>query len=55
MFLWMSRTVRIDGHPRANGILDTIMVCKAHGIQAPKEFDDLNVLEKLESAVVHEW
>lgn len=31
------------------------MVCKAHGIVVPKEFEDTTVLETLESAVVHEW
>lgn len=49
------RPVRIDGHPRANGLLDTIMVCKAHGIKVPVEFEDTTVLETLETAVVHEW
>ncbi|KAK4700058.1 acid phosphatase, partial [Phenoliferia sp. Uapishka_3] len=47
--------VRIDGHPRANGLLDTIMVCKAHGIKVPSEFEDPAVLQTLETAVVHEW
>jgi hypothetical protein len=49
------RPIRIDGSPRANGILDTIMVCKAHGIKVPSEFEDVKVLETLEAAVVHEW
>ena len=35
--------------------LDTIMVCKAHGIKVPVEFEDPTVLETLETAVVHEW
>lgn len=47
--------IRIDGHPRANGILDTIMVCRAHGIKVPVEFEDVKTLETLETAVVHEW
>ncbi|KAM0751178.1 phosphoglycerate mutase-like protein [Meredithblackwellia eburnea MCA 4105] len=47
--------IRIDGHPRANGILDTVMVCRAHGIKVPKELEDPNTLEILERSVVHEW
>ncbi|KAI5480425.1 acid phosphatase [Pseudohyphozyma bogoriensis] len=52
---YINGPVRIDGHPRANGILDTVMVCLAHKIRVPKEFDDEKLLETLENAVVHEW
>jgi acid phosphatase len=31
------------------------MVCRAHGIKVPKEFEDIKVLETLEHAVLHEW
>lgn len=47
--------LRIDSKPRANGILDTIYVSRAHGIRTPVEFQDPLVLKTLEQAVVHEW
>lgn len=57
--LWYSKSnrapIRIDGHPRVSGILDTIKVCQAHGIPVPAEFNDPVVMEKLERAVVGEW
>lgn len=47
--------LRIDSSPRANGVLDTLMVCRAHGIKVPKVFERRDVLEVLERGVVHEW
>ncbi|GAA5947990.1 hypothetical protein JCM3765_007059 [Sporobolomyces pararoseus] len=47
--------IRIDSNPRASGILDTLMVCRAHGIKVPKVLQDPKVLTVLENAVVHEW
>lgn len=47
--------LRIDSSPRASGVLDTLMVCRAHGIEVPRVFEDRRVLETLETAVVHEW
>lgn len=47
--------LRIDSSPRANGILDTLYVARAHGIRTPDEFEDPKVLRALEEAVVHEW
>jgi acid phosphatase len=47
--------LRIDSTPRANGVLDTLMVCRAHGIKVPSVFEDTKVLRVLETGVVHEW
>ncbi|KAJ7275028.1 histidine phosphatase superfamily [Mycena rebaudengoi] len=37
--------IRIDGKPRASGVLDTV----------PPEFEDKAILDTIEKAVVHEW
>ncbi|GAA5908180.1 hypothetical protein JCM6882_005965 [Rhodosporidiobolus microsporus] len=49
--------VRIDSSPRANGILDTLLVCRAHGIALPPSIEARaeEVLGGLERAVVREW
>ncbi|KAI1798013.1 phosphoglycerate mutase-like protein [Ganoderma leucocontextum] len=47
--------IRLDGKPRASGILDTIRAADAHGVKVPPEFKEEGVLEKIEQAVVAEW
>ncbi|KAL1716674.1 histidine phosphatase superfamily [Schizophyllum commune] len=47
--------IRIDGKPRASGILDTIRAATAHGIKVPPEFEEKAVVDVLERAVVNEW
>lgn len=47
--------IRIDGKPRASGILDTIRAASAHGIKVPPEFEEKGVMDIIEKAVVHEW
>ncbi|KAH8115945.1 phosphoglycerate mutase-like protein [Phellopilus nigrolimitatus] len=47
--------IRLDGQPRASGILDTIRASTAHGIKVPPEFEDRSVMELIEKAVVTEW
>ncbi|KAH9897039.1 phosphoglycerate mutase-like protein [Cubamyces lactineus] len=47
--------VRLDGRPRASGILDTIRASEAHGIQVPPEFKEKDVIDVIEKAVVTEW
>lgn len=47
--------IRLDGKPRASGILDTIRAATAHGISIPPEFKDPGVMDLIEKAVVHEW
>ncbi|KAI0746993.1 phosphoglycerate mutase-like protein [Daedaleopsis nitida] len=47
--------VRLDGKPRASGILDTIRAAKAHGVKVPPEFDEKGVQDVIEKAVVTEW
>lgn len=46
---------RVDGHPRLNGILDTVRASKAHGIPIPAVFEDEKVMNLVERAVVDEW
>ncbi|KZV84235.1 phosphoglycerate mutase-like protein [Exidia glandulosa HHB12029] len=46
-------SVRIDGKPRASGILDTAAV--AHGVRVPSDFQDPSVVGLLEKAVCAEW
>ncbi|KAJ3866489.1 histidine phosphatase superfamily [Lentinula novae-zelandiae] len=47
--------VRIDGKPRASGILDTIRAATAHNIRVPPEFEEKGVIDIIEKAVVAEW
>ncbi|EJD54828.1 phosphoglycerate mutase-like protein [Auricularia subglabra TFB-10046 SS5] len=47
--------VRIDGKPRASGILDTVKAAVAHGIRVPSDFQDPGVVGLLEKAVCVEW
>ncbi|CCA68200.1 related to acid phosphatase ACP2 precursor [Serendipita indica DSM 11827] len=47
--------VRVDGKPRASGILDTIRAAKAHNIRVPREFNDQSTMDLIEFAVVTEW
>ncbi|TRM60384.1 histidine phosphatase superfamily [Schizophyllum amplum] len=47
--------IRVDGKPRASGILDTIRASVAHGIKIPPEFEEKAVMDVLERAVVNEW
>lgn len=46
---------RVDGHPRLNGILDTVRASKAHGLTIPAVFEDEKVMNQVERAVVDEW
>lgn len=46
---------RIDGHPRLNGILDTVKAASAHGIKVDPVFKDPKVAETMEKAVCAEW
>lgn len=47
--------VRLDGKPRASGILDTVRAARAHGINIPPELRDNAVIDPLERAVIEEW
>ncbi|KAJ4468793.1 histidine phosphatase superfamily [Lentinula aciculospora] len=49
------RPVRIDGIPRASGILDTIRAATAHNVKVPPEFEEKAVMDVIEKAVVAEW
>ncbi|KAJ6486924.1 histidine phosphatase superfamily [Mycena sanguinolenta] len=58
------RPIRIDGRPRASGVLDTIRAAIAHGVKVPSEFEDKAVIDVVvrfvfrgyqEQAVVAEW
>ncbi|TFK41610.1 histidine phosphatase superfamily [Crucibulum laeve] len=47
--------IRVDGKPRASGVLDTIRAAVAHGIKVPSEFEDKSIIDAIERAVVSEW
>jgi acid phosphatase len=47
--------IRVDGRPRASGVLDTIRAAVANGVKVPAEFNDSTVMDVLEKAVVKEW
>ncbi|KAI0264755.1 histidine phosphatase superfamily [Gloeopeniophorella convolvens] len=47
--------LRLDGKPRASGVLDTVRAAMAHGIKVPPEFEDRSVTGTIEKAVVNEW
>ncbi|KAI0073642.1 phosphoglycerate mutase-like protein [Panus rudis PR-1116 ss-1] len=47
--------IRLDGKPRASGILDTIRAAVAHGMPVPPEFKEKGVTDVIEKAVVQEW
>ncbi|KAI0777216.1 phosphoglycerate mutase-like protein [Trametes elegans] len=47
--------IRLDGQPRASGILDTVRAAEAHGVPVPPEFKEEGVIDLIEKAVVTEW
>ncbi|CAA7268373.1 unnamed protein product [Cyclocybe aegerita] len=47
--------IRVDGKPRASGVMDTIRAAIAHGVKVPPEFEDKGVVGVIEQAVVSEW
>ncbi|KAI8986698.1 phosphoglycerate mutase-like protein [Trametes punicea] len=47
--------IRLDGKPRASGILDTIRAAEAHDVKIPPEFKEKEVMDVIEKAVVTEW
>ncbi|TEB31839.1 phosphoglycerate mutase-like protein [Coprinellus micaceus] len=47
--------VRVDGKPRASGILDTVRSSIAHGIDVPDELKDKNTTDLIEQAITAEW
>ncbi|ETW75848.1 hypothetical protein HETIRDRAFT_53924 [Heterobasidion irregulare TC 32-1] len=47
--------IRLDGKPRASGVLDTIRAAMAHGVKVPPEFEERSVMDPIEKAVVNEW
>ncbi|KAL4073664.1 phosphoglycerate mutase-like protein, partial [Scleroderma citrinum] len=49
------KPIRIDGQPRASGILDSVRSAAAHGIPVPPEFWDPEIVNLLETAVSDEW
>lgn len=51
----MPRPVRIQSHPTANGVSDTIRGCQAHMISVPPVFEEAEVVQSMEQAIVQEW
>ncbi|KAJ7755374.1 histidine phosphatase superfamily [Mycena maculata] len=49
------RPIRIDGKPRASGVLDTVRAAIAHGVKVPPEFEEKAIVDVIEQAVVNEW
>ncbi|KAG2139336.1 histidine phosphatase superfamily [Suillus clintonianus] len=49
------RPLRLDGTPRASGILDTVRSAAAHGFRVPPEFSEDSVIGLIEAAVTAEW
>ncbi|KZV74189.1 phosphoglycerate mutase-like protein [Peniophora sp. CONT] len=47
--------IRVDGRPRASGVLDTIRAAMAHDMKVPPEFEERAVSSVIERAVVNEW
>ncbi|KAJ6631130.1 histidine phosphatase superfamily [Mycena sp. CBHHK59/15] len=47
--------IRIDGKPRASGVLDTVRASIAHGVKVPPEFEERSIIDVIEKAVVNEW
>ncbi|KAF8899757.1 histidine phosphatase superfamily [Gymnopilus junonius] len=47
--------IRVDGKPRASGIMDTVRASLAHGVKVPPEFTDKSVVDVIEHAIVNEW
>ncbi|KAF4616606.1 hypothetical protein D9613_008515 [Agrocybe pediades] len=45
--------IRVDGKPRASGVMDTIRAAVAHGIKVPPEFEDKSIVDVIERAVVN--
>lgn len=57
---WMpenSKTIKVDGHPRLSGIMDTINSTLAHGpaTRLPKEFYDTRGRQIIDKIGVEEW
>jgi len=57
---WMpdeSKQVKVDGHPRLSGIMDTVNSTLAHGPETklPKEFYDRKGLDIIDKIGVEEW
>ncbi|KAN0059671.1 hypothetical protein ACQY0O_008243 [Thecaphora frezii] len=47
--------LRVDGHPRLNGVFDTIRAAHSHGLKVPPVFLEDEVQTTVESAIVKEW
>lgn len=52
---FLHRPVRIQSHPTANGVSDTIRGCQAHMISVPSVFEEAEVIQNMEKAIVQEW
>ncbi|KAF7323871.1 Acid phosphatase [Mycena kentingensis (nom. inval.)] len=49
------RPIRVDGKPRASGVMDTVRAAIAHSIKVPSELEDKSITDVIEQAVVNEW
>ncbi|CED83159.1 Lysosomal & prostatic acid phosphatases [Phaffia rhodozyma] len=49
------KEIRVDSNPSASGIMDSIRAAEANGLKIPAEFNDPDVRDTLERAIVSEW
>ncbi|KAE8210928.1 hypothetical protein CF327_g5267 [Tilletia walkeri] len=47
--------IRVDGHPRLSGLLDTIRAAQAHGFPVPDAFVVPKTIELANKAILAEW
>ncbi|EPQ29696.1 uncharacterized protein PFL1_02916 [Pseudozyma flocculosa PF-1] len=47
--------MRVDGHPRLNGLFDTIRAAQSHGFKVPPVFLESETQSIVENAIVGEW
>jgi len=52
---YVGAPLRIDGKPRASGVLDTLRAAQAHDLRVPPEFEEKEVSELIERSVTTEW
>ncbi|CCG84574.1 protein of unknown function [Taphrina deformans PYCC 5710] len=52
---YVDAPVRVDGHPRLSGLMDTINATRGNDLELPAELLDAEMLDTMHKAVVSEW